>query len=77
MPFGEMMITLEDIATLTGLAIDGDAVVVDIPDQDLRDMCLWRLGRAPTNLGSSPIRIAWLRETFDQLPHSASPETTE
>ncbi|CAI0459961.1 unnamed protein product [Linum tenue] len=34
MSFGEVTITLEDVATLTGIAIDGDVVVVDIPDQD-------------------------------------------
>ncbi|CAI0559408.1 unnamed protein product [Linum tenue] len=32
--FGEVMITLEDVATLTGLAIDGDVIIVDIPDED-------------------------------------------
>ncbi|CAI0537342.1 unnamed protein product, partial [Linum tenue] len=77
MPFAEVTITLEDVATLTSLAIDGDAVVIDIPDQDWRDMCLRRLGRAPTELGGGAIRNAWLRETFDQLPLSASPKTTE
>ncbi|CAI0459960.1 unnamed protein product [Linum tenue] len=40
-------------------------------------MCLRLLGRAPTNLGDGVIRISWLRETFDQLPPSASPDTTE
>ncbi|CAI0476275.1 unnamed protein product [Linum tenue] len=33
-PFGEVTITLEDVVTLTGLAIDGDANIVDIPDED-------------------------------------------
>ncbi|CAI0433343.1 unnamed protein product [Linum tenue] len=51
MPFGEVTITLEDVATLTGLAIDGDAVIVDIPDEDWSAMCLRLLGQAPTDLG--------------------------
>ncbi|CAI0550026.1 unnamed protein product [Linum tenue] len=61
MPFGEVTITLEDVTTLTGLAIDGDVVVVDIPDEDWSAMCLRLLGRAPTDLGGGVIRIAWLR----------------
>ncbi|CAI0446100.1 unnamed protein product, partial [Linum tenue] len=77
MPFGEVTITLENVATLTGLAIDGDAVIVDIPDEDWSAMCLRLLGQAPTDLGGGVIRITWLRETFDELPLSASPETTE
>ncbi|CAI0400477.1 unnamed protein product [Linum tenue] len=76
MPFGEVTITLEDVATLTGLAIDGDVVVVDIPDEDWSAMCLRLLGQAPTDLGGGVIRITWLRETFDELPLSASPQTT-
>ncbi|CAL1397098.1 unnamed protein product [Linum trigynum] len=77
MPFGEVTITLEDVATLTGLAIDGDVVVVDIPDEDWSAMCLRLLGRAPNDLGGGVIRIAWLRDTFDELSLSASPHTTE
>ncbi|CAI0393750.1 unnamed protein product [Linum tenue] len=34
LPFGEVTITLEDVVTLTGLAIDGVAVIVDIPDEE-------------------------------------------
>ncbi|CAL1353815.1 unnamed protein product [Linum trigynum] len=40
-------------------------------------MCLRLLGRALTDLDGGVIRIAWIRETFDQLLLSASPETTE
>ncbi|CAI0414236.1 unnamed protein product [Linum tenue] len=40
-------------------------------------MCLRLLGQAPTDLGGGVIRITWLREIFDELPLSASPETTE
>ncbi|CAI0560802.1 unnamed protein product [Linum tenue] len=56
MPFGEVTITLEDVATLNGLAIDGDAVIVDIPDEDWSAMCLRLLGQAPTDLGGGVIR---------------------
>ncbi|CAI0392610.1 unnamed protein product [Linum tenue] len=40
-------------------------------------MCLRLLGQAPTDLGGGVIRIAWLRETFNQLLLSASPESIE
>ncbi|CAI0465317.1 unnamed protein product [Linum tenue] len=40
-------------------------------------MCLRLLGHVPTDLGGGIIRIAWLKETFDELPLSASPQTTE
>ncbi|CAI0550773.1 unnamed protein product [Linum tenue] len=52
MPFGEVTITLEDVATLTDLAIDCDAVIVDIPNEDWSVPCLRLLGRAPTDLSS-------------------------
>ncbi|CAI0560041.1 unnamed protein product [Linum tenue] len=34
MPLGEVTITLEDVATLSGLPIDGKAVIVDVPDRE-------------------------------------------
>ncbi|CAI0393752.1 unnamed protein product, partial [Linum tenue] len=34
MSVGEVTITLEDVATLSGLLIDGEAVIVDVPDRD-------------------------------------------
>ncbi|CAI0392715.1 unnamed protein product [Linum tenue] len=49
-PFGEITITLEDVVTLSGLAIDGDAFVVDIPDEEWSEICLRLLGRVPVDL---------------------------
>ncbi|CAI0464189.1 unnamed protein product [Linum tenue] len=66
MPFGEVTITLEDVATLTGLAIDGDAVIVDIPDEDWSAMCLRLLGQAPTDLGGGVIKISRRRQRREQ-----------
>ncbi|CAI0540520.1 unnamed protein product [Linum tenue] len=60
MPFTEVTITLEDVATPTDLAIDGDVIVVDIPDQDLRELCLRQLGRAPTDLAAAPLGLLGL-----------------
>ncbi|CAI0448511.1 unnamed protein product, partial [Linum tenue] len=45
LPFGEVTITLEEVVTLSCLAIDGDAVVVDIPDEEWLTICLILLGR--------------------------------
>ncbi|CAI0386563.1 unnamed protein product [Linum tenue] len=63
LPCGEITITLEDVVTLSGLAIDGDAVVVDIPDEEWSAICLRLLGRVPYDLvgGVAIVRIVWLR----------------
>ncbi|CAI0445035.1 unnamed protein product [Linum tenue] len=77
--FGEITIRLEDVVTLSGLAIDGDAVVVDIPDEEWSATCLRLLGRVPADLSSGVgvIRTVWLRDKFSHLPGNASPEVIE
>ncbi|CAI0446567.1 unnamed protein product [Linum tenue] len=77
LPFGEVTITLEDVVTLNGLAIDGDAVVVDIPDEEWSEICLRLLGRVPDDLSGGVVRIVWLRDEFNHLPGNASQEVTE
>ncbi|CAI0458564.1 unnamed protein product [Linum tenue] len=76
LPCGEITITLEDVVTLSGLAIDGDAVVVDIPDEEWSAICLRLLGRVPVDLvgGVAVVRIVWLRVEFSHLPEDASQE---
>ncbi|CAI0472822.1 unnamed protein product [Linum tenue] len=78
-PFGEITITLEDVVTLSGLAIDGDAVVVDIPDEEWSAICLRLLGRVPADLsgGVGVVRNVWLRDEFSHLPGNASQEVIE
>ncbi|CAI0378616.1 unnamed protein product [Linum tenue] len=75
--FGEVTITLENVVTLSGLAIDGDAVVVDIPDEEWPEICLRLLGRVPDDLSGDVVRIVWLRDEFNHLPGNASREVTE
>ncbi|CAI0425451.1 unnamed protein product [Linum tenue] len=79
LPCGEVTITLEDVVTLSGLAIDGDAVVVDIPDEEWSAICLRLLGRVPVDLvgGVAVVRIVWLRVEFSHLPEDASQEVIE
>ncbi|CAI0543509.1 unnamed protein product [Linum tenue] len=79
LPCGEITITLEDVVTLSGLAIDGDAVVIDIPDEEWSAICLRLLGRVPYDLvgGVAVVRITWLRVEFSHLPDDASQEVIE
>ncbi|CAI0550099.1 unnamed protein product, partial [Linum tenue] len=79
LPFGEVTITLEDVVTLSGLAIDGDAVVVDIPHEEWLTICLRLLGRVPAYVsgGVGVVRTVWLRDEFSHLPGNASQEVTE
>ncbi|CAI0550140.1 unnamed protein product [Linum tenue] len=79
LPFGEVTITLEDVVTLSGLAIDGDAVVVDIPVEEWSTICLRLLGRVPSYVsgGVGVVRTVWLRDEFSHQPGNASQEVTE
>ncbi|CAI0425086.1 unnamed protein product [Linum tenue] len=79
LPFGEFTNTLEDVVTLSGLAIDGDAVVVDIPDEEWSKICLRLLGRVPANVsgGVGVVMTIWLGDEFSHLPGNASQEVTE
>ncbi|CAI0399589.1 unnamed protein product [Linum tenue] len=79
LPCGEITITLEDVVTLSGLAIDGDAVVVDITDEEWSAICLRLLGRVLADLvgGVAVVRIVWLRVEFSLLPENASQEIIE
>ncbi|CAI0558750.1 unnamed protein product [Linum tenue] len=72
MSLGEVTITLEDVDTLSGLPIDGEAVIIDVPDQEWSATCMRLLGHAPTDLSGSVVRISWLREQFNHLPPNAS-----
>ncbi|CAI0433958.1 unnamed protein product [Linum tenue] len=77
MPLGEVTITLEDVATLSGLPIDGEAVIVDVPDREWLATCIRLLGHAPNDLNGGVVKITWLREHFNNLPLNASSEITE
>ncbi|CAI0480421.1 unnamed protein product [Linum tenue] len=74
MPVGEVTITLEDVATLSGLPIDGEAAIVDVPDREWSETCTSLLGHAPNDLSGGVVRLSWLREHFNNLPPNASAE---
>ncbi|CAI0424222.1 unnamed protein product [Linum tenue] len=76
MPVGEVTITLEDVATLSGLPIDGEAVIVDVPDREWSETCTRLLGHAPNDLSGGVVKLSWLREHFNNLPPNASAEIT-
>ncbi|CAI0400711.1 unnamed protein product, partial [Linum tenue] len=76
MPVGEVTITLEDVATLSGLPIDGEAVIVDVPDREWSETCTRLLGHAPNDLSGGVVKLSWLREHFNNLPPNASVEIT-
>ncbi|CAI0475272.1 unnamed protein product [Linum tenue] len=75
-PFGEVTITLEDVVTVSGLAIDDDAVVVNIPDEEWSAIYLRLLGRVLADIsgGVGVVRTVWLRDEFSHLPGNASQE---
>ncbi|CAI0389938.1 unnamed protein product [Linum tenue] len=76
MLLGEVTITLEDVATLSGLLIDGEAVIVDVPNQEWLATCIKLLGHAPTDLSGGVVRMSWLKEHFNNLPPNPSSEIT-
>ncbi|CAI0462701.1 unnamed protein product [Linum tenue] len=77
MLLGELTITLQDVATLNGISIDGEAVIVDVPDREWSETCIRLLGHAHNDLNGGVVKITWLREHFNNLPPNASPEITE
>ncbi|CAI0393847.1 unnamed protein product [Linum tenue] len=65
--FGEVTITLEDVVTLIGLAIDGDAVIVDIPDEEWSEICVRLLGQRAGRFAWGAAVLAYLYREMDLL----------
>ncbi|CAN0840115.1 Protein MAIN-LIKE 2 [Linum grandiflorum] len=73
---GEMTITLEDVAFLTGLPVDGGAVFQEYPPRDYDwDAAIFRiLGERPTKndyAKDGRLKLTWLKNTFgkpSQIP---------
>lgn len=78
MTIGEMTITLEDVAYLLGLPIDGEPVI-GVTYTSCDSVCVKYLGRTPDsgNMSGGMVKLNWLKETFSECPEDASIEDIE
>lgn len=75
---GEMTITLEDVAYLLGLRIDGEPVI-GVTYTTCDSVCIKYLGKAPDSGHTSGgmVKLSWLKETFSECSENASIEDVE
>ncbi|MBA0605365.1 hypothetical protein Godav_017951 [Gossypium davidsonii] len=75
---GEMTVTLQDVAFLLGLAIDG-MPVIGITYTTCGTVCEKYLGKAPdsTYASGGMVKLSWLKEFFSQCPENATIEEIE
>ncbi|XVF81492.1 hypothetical protein PTKIN_Ptkin15bG0159500 [Pterospermum kingtungense] len=75
---GEMTVTLQDVAFLLGLAIDGKPVI-GITHTTCGSVCEKYLGKAPdsTYASGGMVKLSWLKEFFSHCPEDASMEEIE
>ncbi|KAL0912221.1 hypothetical protein M5K25_018183 [Dendrobium thyrsiflorum] len=80
----EISLTLQDVAVLTGLVVDGLPVTAarDVGGLESRwatwtDCCNELLGRAPMDIidSAAKLKLAWLRDNFKDVPENATAET--
>uniref|UniRef100_A0A1J3H3W0 Serine/threonine-protein phosphatase 7 long form-like protein n=1 Tax=Noccaea caerulescens TaxID=107243 RepID=A0A1J3H3W0_NOCCA len=77
LPLGEMTITLDEVALVLGLEIDGDPIVGSkVGDEIAMDMCGRLLGKLPSaankEVNCSRVKLNWLKRTFSECPEDAS-----
>ncbi|XP_072150989.1 protein MAIN-LIKE 2-like isoform X3 [Setaria viridis] len=84
LPFGEMTITMQDVAMLLGLPLDGQPVTGIIQNKNWRDMVEMHIGIRPSepeggdsSKKTSGVSSAWLREHFDVCPPGANDEVVQ
>ncbi|XP_068487148.1 protein MAIN-LIKE 1-like [Phaseolus vulgaris] len=72
-PLGETTVILEDVELILGLPIDGQ-VVTGITSGDLISFYNQLLGFIPpsTAVKGNAIKLSWLNNTFQELPHNAT-----
>ncbi|XVF71774.1 hypothetical protein PTKIN_Ptkin12aG0066200 [Pterospermum kingtungense] len=75
---GEMTVTLQDVAFLLGLAIDGKPVI-GITYTTCGTVCQKYLGKVPdsTYASGGMVKLSWLKEFFCRCPEDASIEEIE
>ncbi|CAN1122012.1 Protein MAIN-LIKE 2, partial [Linum perenne] len=76
LPFGECTITLEDIAYITGLPVDGEAVTRPIPSQ-WGELFRSLLGTSPPDSSPGTLKNSWLKDNFSWLSPDADDTTVE
>ena len=72
---GEMTITLQDVAVLLGLRVDGIAVCCSTVGIDWNEVYLHLLGQVPPReslKGRTRVSLLWLREQFSRLSEDAT-----
>ncbi|KAF7133337.1 hypothetical protein RHSIM_Rhsim09G0020200 [Rhododendron simsii] len=67
------MISIEDVASLTGLCIDGDAIVWK-EEKNVSALCKNFLGKEPHKAARGAINYSWLLTTFGTLENEATTE---
>ncbi|KAL3506881.1 hypothetical protein ACH5RR_032263 [Cinchona calisaya] len=72
---GEMTVTLEDVAYLLGLPIDGEPVI-GVTYTTCDAVCARYLGKGPDSgyTSGGMVKLSWLKESFSQCPNDASDE---
>ncbi|GFZ05713.1 aminotransferase-like, plant mobile domain family protein [Actinidia rufa] len=75
---GEMTVTLEDVAYLLGLAVDGEPVI-GVTYTTCEAGCVKFLGKAPDSgyTSGGMVKLSWLKETFSRCPEDAAIEDIE
>lgn len=75
---GELTVTLEDVALLLGLAIDGEPVI-GITYTSCNAVCEKFLGKAPEPgyASGGMVKLSWLKEFFSECPEDGSVEQIE
>lgn len=73
-----MTITLEDVAYLLGLRIDGEPVI-GVTYTTCDSVCIKYLGKAPDSgyTSGGMVKLSWLKEAFSECPEDASIEDVE
>ncbi|KAL8461860.1 hypothetical protein ACS0TY_033090 [Phlomoides rotata] len=78
MTVGEMTVSLEDVAYLLGLSIDG-LPVTGVTYTSCEEICHKYLGRSPgsTQTNGGKVKLSWLKTMFSSCPEDASAKHIE